>query len=400
MRVATTTVRAVNGLTARWAGASEGGTVFSAAAVWPLLAHLADGAGGPARAELTEALGLDAGQAPAAAREVLTAMNAMRGLDTALGLWTQRTLELKEQWRQSLPADAHGVLTGDVATDRRALDAWAAKRTDGLIDRMPVGLTRDTHLVLASALTLRTRWLSPFDETELETAYEPWATTPRLGLQRSSAVLDRVAVADTPGGHVTELKVLGNNALDVHLLLGDEGMEPGQVLQAGVDILAGRHAVVPGPRLPYGHAGPGLRVEKVRNTRPEPPSLDVTTAAYDMSACHDLLLMHRLFGLTTARDTSRGHFPGISDFPLAVGSAQQHTTATFNALGFEAASVTAFGAVGGALPDLRYVTTRISATYDRPFGFLALHRHTRLVLTAGWVTDPLPSPHDDGHDEP
>ncbi|MFF7473916.1 hypothetical protein [Streptomyces sp. NPDC008092] len=28
----------------------------------------------------------------------------------------------------------------------------------------------------------------------------------------------------------------------------------------------------------------------------------------------------------------------------------------------------------------------------RPFGFLALHRHSRLVLAAGWVTDPLPLP--------
>ncbi|MEJ8670964.1 hypothetical protein WKI71_28885 [Streptomyces sp. MS1.AVA.1] len=36
------------------------------------------------------------------------------------------------------------------------------------------------------------------------------------------------------------------------------------------------------------------------------------------------------------------------------------------------------------------MTTTIRATYDRPFGFLALHRHSRLVLAAGWVTDPEP----------
>ncbi|ARF52827.1 serpin family protein [Streptomyces gilvosporeus] len=399
MGVATTTVRAVNGLTARWAGASEGGTVFSAAGVWPLLAHLADGAEGAARAELAEALGLSAGQAAGAARELLAAMGAMRGLDTALGLWAKRTLELREEWEAGLPADAHGVLTGDSVADHRALDAWTVKRTGGLIDRMPVTLTEDTQMVLASALAMRTQWLSPFHEVELETAYEPWATEPRLGLRRSSAVLDRVGVAETPGGYVTELKVLGNNALDVHLLLGEEDMKPGRVLGAGVDILAGRCALIPGPRLPYGNVGPGLRVEKVRCTRPEPPSLEVTTAAYNMNASHDLLKLHRLFGLTTARDTSRGHFPGISDFPLAIGSAEQNTMAKFGALGFEAAAVTAFGAVAGGMPDLRYVTTRISAAFDRPFGFLALHRHTRLVLTAGWVTDPLPFPEYDWADE-
>ncbi|MEU9572428.1 hypothetical protein AB0D62_21680 [Streptomyces massasporeus] len=206
-------------------------------------------------------------------------------------------------------------------------------------------------------------------------------------------------MADTPRGCVTELKVLGNNALDVHLLLGEQAMTPGQVLGAGIGILAGRYAVVRGPQLPYGNVGPGLRVERMRCTRPEPPSLEVTTAAYHMNASHDLLKIHRLFGLTAARDTSSGHFPGISDFPLAIGSAEQSTMAKFGALGFEAAAVTAFDAVAGGLPDLRYVTTRISAAFDRPLGFLAPHRHTRLVLTAGWVTDPLPFPAYDWEDE-
>ncbi|WP_367326157.1 serpin family protein [Streptomyces sp. HUAS ZL42] len=370
----------------------DGGTVFSAAGVWPLLAFLADGAAGAARAELAEALGLPAEQAAGAARELLAGMGSIRGLDTALGLWTKRTLELREEWEAGLPAEAHGVLTGDLTADRQALDAWAAKRTDGLVERMPVVLREDTELVLASALALRTQWLTPFWEVPLDTPYEPWATTERLGLRRSGAVLDRVGVADTPDGFVTELKVLGGNALDVHLLLGEERMTPGQVLGAGVDILARRHTVVSGPLLPYGDVGPGLRVEKVRCARPEPPSLDVTTVAYDMMASHDLLELHRLFGLTTARDARQGHFPGIGGFPLAIGSAKQSTMARFGALGFEAAAVTAFAAAPGGVPEFRYVTTRISAVFDRPFGFLALHRHSRLVLAAGWVTDPLPYP--------
>ncbi|MGW5639241.1 serpin family protein, partial [Streptomyces sp. NPDC003832] len=117
MGVTAATVRAVNALTARWAGASEDGTAFSAAGVWPLLAHLADGAGGAARSELSDALGLPAGQSRDAARELLATMGAMRGLDTALGLWTKRTLELRQEWAASMAADVHGVLTGDPADD-------------------------------------------------------------------------------------------------------------------------------------------------------------------------------------------------------------------------------------------------------------------------------------------
>ena len=393
MRVARGTVRAVNGLTARWAGVADGGTVFSAAGVWPLLALLADGAGGAARSELADAMGMPAGQSAAAARELLGGLAAMRGVDSALGLWTKRTVELREVWAAELPAEAHGVLTGDLDADRTALDTWAAKRTGGLIERMPVALTDATELVLASALAFRTEWLRPFDEVPLESLH--WSDRVPLGLFRSTALLDRIGVADTPDGHVTRLKVLGNAAIDVHLLLGEERMTSGQVLGAGVGILDGRHPVVPGDRLPYGDPGPGLRVEKERRTSPQPPSLDVTTVAYDMSAQHDLLALHRLFGLTTARDATQGHFPGISAFPLAIGSAEQSTMARFGALGFRAAAVTAFGAMGGAAPDLRYVTTTVTARFDRPFAFLALYRHTRLVLAAGWVTEPELFPEQD-----
>ncbi|KUO21797.1 serpin family protein [Streptomyces dysideae] len=394
MRITNATIRAVNGLTARWAGAVDGQNVFSAAGVWPLLAFLADGADGPAREELADALGMSADRSAGAARELLAGMGALRGLDPALGLWTKRTLELRERWETGLPAGAHGVLTGDTAADKAALDAWAAKGTGGLIEKMPVALTPDTELVLASALALRTRWLSRFREVALCPETGPWSERTLTGLYRTSAVLDRVGVADTPDGHVTELKVLGDNALDVHLLLGEERMTPGQVLGAGVDILAGRHAVVAGPHLPYGEVGPGLRVVKERSERPVPPTLDVETVAFDLSARHDLLALHRLFGLTTARDSDHGHFPGISGFPLAIGSAEQSAVATFGALGFRAAAVTAFGAIGAGIPQLRWLVTTVKATFDRPFGFLALHRHSRLVLAAGWVTDPQPYPED------
>ncbi|MGW1544629.1 serpin family protein [Streptomyces sp. NPDC002309] len=393
MRITRATALAVNRLTERWAGHVTDGTAFSAAGVWPLIALLADGAGGAARAELADAVGMPADQAAGVARELLAALASTRGVDTALGLWTRRTLELKESWESGLPAAAHGVLTGDMAADRAALDAWAAKRTGGLVDRMPVALTDETELVLASALGLRADWLRRFRDRPTLPETGPWRDRLLLGLHRESVLLDRVGVADTPHGRVTELKVLGDTGIDVHLLLGEERMTPGQVLGAGVGILARRHPVVPGSLLPYGDVGPGLRVEKERRARPEPPTLRQETVAFRTVARHDLLGLHEVFGLTTARDTRQGHFPGVSDFPLAVGSAEQAVVARFGALGFRAAAVSALSWVaGGGVPRLRYVTTTVKARFDRPFGFLALHRHSRLVLTAGWVTDPEPHP--------
>ncbi|MFF7367919.1 hypothetical protein [Streptomyces tricolor] len=43
-------------------------------------------------------------------------------------------------------------------------------------------------------------------------------------------------------------------------------------------------------------------------------------------------------------------------------------------------------------------TRAVRVALDRPFGFLAPHRHSRLGPAAGRVTDPLPYPEQDGCD--
>ena len=388
------TVRVVNGLTARWAAQTAvDGTAFSAAGVWPLLAFLADGATGAARAELAEALGVPAEHAAATARELLTALESVSGLDSALGLWTHHTLPLRDEWRAGLPAGTHGVFGDDLVTAQERLDAWAAERTGGLVERMPVTLTREARMVLAGALALRTDWRQPFTETMLRPEAGPWQGRSLLGLSRRSVRPDRVGVTSTPDGFVTALTVPGDNGVDVHLVLGEERMTPGQVLGAGVGVVERALAVTGGGALPFGHVGPGLRVEQQPSVAPEPIALDVRTVAYEVRADHDLLALPGLFGLTTAQDLRQAHFPGVSAYPLAIGAARQSALARFGALGFRAAAVTAIMPVAaGAAPQFRYETTVVRVTFDRPFGFLAVDRESRLVLMAGWVTDPAPYP--------
>ncbi|MGW4567803.1 serpin family protein [Streptomyces sp. NPDC004561] len=392
-RVGDTVVRAVNGLTARWAQALPEGTVFSGPGVWPLLAFLADGAAGPARAELAGALGVPAEQAAGAARELLAALGSASGLDAALGLWTHRGLALREEWRAGLPAGAHGVFGDDLVTAQERLDAWAAERTGGLVERMPVTLTRDARMVLAGALALRTTWRQPFTELPLRPDAGPWQGRTLRGLHRRSVRPDRVGVTGTPHGFLTALTVPGDNGIDVHLLLGEEHMTPGQVLAAGVDVVQRTLALTPGGALPRGHVGPGLHVEQQPAVAPEPTTLDVRTVAYEVRADHDLLTSAALFGLTAATDPRLGHFPGVSAYPLTVGEARQSAVAQFGAVGFSAAAVTAVvTAPGGSPPQYRYETTVVRVAFDRPFGFLAVDRESRLALVAGWVTEPAPYP--------
>ncbi|MET8753558.1 serpin family protein [Streptomyces sp. NPDC004667] len=392
------TVRAVNRLTARWAAAvpaAEAGTVFTAAGLWPLLALLAGGAAGPARTELAEALGIPAEDATPAARELLAALGGVRGLRSATGLWTREDLPLEPGWSAALPPGTRGTLSGDTDRDRKVLDGWARERTDGLIERMPVTLPEgpdQVRLVLASALTLRLGWIQPFHEGYGEAHEGPWAGRPLHMLRRDTTLLDRVKVARGPGGAVTLLEVVADTGVDVHLVLGEPRARPGDVLGTGIRAVTRALPATGVSVLPNGAPGPGLRIGTVVSESPE-PRLFIETAAFEVRAEHDLLERAGVFGLETAADAARGHFPGISREPLAVGSARQTALARFHARGFEAAAVTAVGAAAGcAAPGRRYRTRGAKVTFDRPFGFLAVHRTSRLLLAAGWITDPVGYP--------
>ncbi|MFB4276928.1 MULTISPECIES: serpin family protein [unclassified Nonomuraea] len=374
----------VNALTARWAAACSGeSVVMSGAGVWPLLAYLASAADGPGRAELQEAIGIDAGRAAQAAAGVLRSLTGP-AVSSAVGLWFARSLRLNPSWLSALPDGLRGELSGDPAVDQLRLDAWAAERTGGLVPAMPVEVTEDTELVLAGALTVRTAWLRPFQAGVGTFWSGPWAGTEVAMLYRSTSVVDRLRVVATPSGPLTMLRVMGTGGIDMHLVLGERDA-PGEVLAGGIGVLDGGRPVVMPPE-----EGPGVTV--VREPASEPGDrLKVTVPRFTISARHDLLSLPEVFGLATVTDTNRGHFPGISPEPLAIEDAAQVTVADFSATGFESATITAFGAVGGGIPRLPYRARHVHVVFDRPFGFLAAERRTGLILTAGWVADPQPA---------
>jgi len=386
----TSVVRAVNALTGRWARAAvtdDEGTVFTGAGVWPLLALLAGAAGGPARGELEAALGVGADGATALGRAAVEALAAIDGVDAATGLWTRHDLPMRPAWEAELPQGVRGVLTGDTERDGKELDAWASRQTRGAIAEMPVPLTPTTQLVLAGALLVKTAWQHPFRPGWLKPRGGPWRDRSLAGLTRSMDDIDGVlrVVPDTPAGPLTLSGITGDNGLDVHLVLGAEDAAGGEVLEAGIGAVAGEYPGLPGSALPLGEAGPGVHVGEITSWDAT-PSVVLTTPQFTVNARHDLLRHAELFGLRSAQDTSRGHFPGVSPAPLAISSGQQSMTASFSAEGFWAAAVTAFAMEASGVP--QETARLISVVYDRPFGFLAVHRASGLVLTAGWVTEP------------
>ncbi|RLK25721.1 serpin (serine protease inhibitor) [Micromonospora sp. M71_S20] len=361
---------ATNALTARWAsGLDDGQTVLSGAGVYPLLALLARYAAGPARDELLAV-------APEPARSDLDRSPTTR---LALAAWARRDLPLTDRWSREVPAAMRGELTGDPARDGAALDEWAAAHTDGLVPRMPVRVTPTTAMVLASALSLRTGWAEPFRDAWCQPAAGPWGGRRLAGLSRLGHDLDALRAVDTAAGPLSLLTVRGAEDVDVVLALGAPGRGAAAVLPAAIGALGAPSA------LPV-DAGPGV-VEQVVDAYDDRPELLVSTVGFTVSADHDLLERAATFGLATAVGDG-DHFPGIARL-LAVSQARQSATATFGATGFRAGVVTAVSTrAGSARRPVTARRRRVRLDVDRPFGFLAVHRPSGLVLLAGWVTDP------------
>ncbi|WP_432972489.1 serpin family protein [Dactylosporangium sp. CA-233914] len=405
-----TTGRAIadaNALTSRWASTLDNsGTVLSGAGVHVLLALLAPFAGGRVRDDLLAIAPeqLDLPDSPA------TRM--------ATGVWTRAEVPLTEDWKAAVPEPLRGALTGDPAVDQPVLDAWAARQTDGEIAAMPVQVTDGTLMVLASALSVRTTWAEPFTDDLQESEDGAWAGRQQAGLHRmtkGAGALQALRVVETAAGALTLVTVVGADDVDVVLALGEAGAPPAVVLPAAIDaaVPPGSGDATKSPRnVTYGDTlleratirqpeiggsgqtpvagAPGVSVRECQASDDQ-PELHVHTVRFRVTGSHDLLEHAEIFGLAGATDASRGHFPGISPMPMAISQARQDAVAEFTAEGFKAAAVTAFATLAGAYFQQVTYRKRIAIVdFDRPFGFVAVHRPTGLALVAGWVSDPEP----------
>jgi len=380
-------IREANDLTVRWLRALEAPSpVLSGAGAWPLLAALAAGAAGKAREELAEATGIDPSAAMDAVRDYAGSLAASAALRFSTGFWASPLITLDPTWTDRLPAAWSGALTGDLAADKRVLDAWADERTMGLIREMPIELGPETMLVLATALALRTEWAEPFADAPLMPQSGPWRTDrPWLGLTRSTTDLTALGTADG----VTILTLRGRGDVDVHLAIGEPDASPAEVLATAVHAADGRVTAAPA------ESGPGVTVGTEPSYEADPqPFLRATTVGFDVTAEHDLLKLADVFGLRAATGVPGDHFPGISADRLAVSDAAQSAMAVFSAKGFEAAAVTVVGlrCAGAFMPPDGADRKVVSVDFTRPFGYVAVHRPTGLALVAGWVGEPKPFP--------
>jgi len=294
--------------------------------------------------------------------------------------------------------DRLGRFHGD-GHDQERLDAWAAQHTDGRIPRMPVTIDRETLVVLANALIVCTGWQEPFDVDPMHCGFPgrvgSWMGLTNIAcLSRVGTEADDLLIAEsTSVGPLTLLEIRGHQDISVYLALAGQKALPGGVVAEAIRAAADSRQGRRGSTLTEGYGAPGLSVKTMPSIAPMPTTLHLLTVPFRIEVEHDLLRSADVFGLQSATNRRRGHFPRISRVPLAVSHANQAAMAAFSAKGFEAAAVTAVGLTLGAslfgLPGA-YQHLAIMVRFDRPFAFVAVHRPSRLVLVAGWVASPQP----------
>jgi serine protease inhibitor len=377
-------IAAANELTRRWlTGRAEVPAVASGLGIWPLLAVLATGAVEATLDELLEAAGLDIGQAADVPAALLDAVKSAPALNLALAAWAGPRVTLDPDWIGGLPVDAIGALTGDAAVDKPALDAWASRNTGGLIERMPVNLDEPIELLLASALSVRTTWRTPFDE-RAPFRSGPWkdAGTVLTACYREAVL--RVS-ADT-----AVLTVPGGDDIDVLLALGLETTPPQDVLSTLIDAAADPAWGRPASELTAEAQPIGVTLLEYPSPQPQTgPETNAIVPAFQLDSDLDLLEDAASLGLELASDDEFAQFDRLAAQRLYVSQAKQTCTAVFSATGFEAAAVTAFGMdwMGAAPPQEMHRHRAVVVTFDRPFAYLARHRPSGLILIAGWVSE-------------
>lgn len=289
-----------------------GDVVCSPAGLWLALAAISCGALGDTAEELADLLGVAGPEAEPLVNAVARDLASTDALAVATGIWSRATL--RDSFRDGLPVIEFGELD-----DSAAIDAWVARATDGMIDRLPADSGPLTRLILVNVLALKARWAEPFNRHDTEDR----AFTPAQGKPEDVPTMFReVSAGDVwtigaYGGtvHVVELPCAGDHAALVRFALGPEGMPPAPVMSAAW-----------APR----SAGNPVAVEEVTLRLPRftlRTSLEV----------HDHLPM---LGVELALADGAAEFGALSPDPLFVDRVDQESVLRVAEEGVEAASVT------------------------------------------------------------
>jgi serpin B len=341
--------------------------------VSPLSAALAldmacAGAAGATRAAMAGTLGLDrlSGPPEPANAALLSALGS--------GDPTVRVAAANVLWaRQGVPRPAfldlnrtyYGASVGDLAEGPGAVNAWAAKATDGLIPGLlpPGSNCAAFDLLLASAVCVRGAWSAPFEParttagpfTRLDASVVSCPTMRRTGL---------LPYVETPRAQVASLGLGRDGRWGLLLALPAPGVSLAQ-LAAALD--------------------PDLLRQLAAGLRPRP--VDLALPRFACAWTGDLNGPLGDLGMAVAFDRSRADFSAMSAQPQVLLRVVHGARVQVDERGLQAAAGTAAGMAAAAVP-----SEPVQLAFDRPFLFALVDRETGVAALVGQVADPTATP--------
>lgn len=368
--------------------------VSSPLGMWLLLAMAGPVTEGVNRRSLEAVLGTTVEGAAARAQELLTEPHP--AISALAAVWGSNLRPTFDTWAETLPV---GVERGPIPEQAQA-DAWAQRRTNGLIAEFPLELNDLTRLVLASALATDIGWKVPLGITEALGG--EFGAAVRRGLTFQGGIQ---LIAETEAaGLVAVAAPPASPAIDVLSVIAAPDVAPRDVDRAAHQIAAllrgdDRAARrVPAEELADGHA---WSVTERRETRSGGPQVQTEWCSYlpewSVTSTHDLEEVPGVPALVDALT----RFVLEEELPVDA-KAKQAAVASFTRSGFKAAALTAIGLSPTGMPSLAEVLVRrIELRFNHPYAVIACAAiddgppaWRGMPVFSAWVAEPWEVPAD------
>jgi serine protease inhibitor len=285
-------------------------------------------------------------------------------LSVADALWADPGSPLEKDYaefvRQALGATAEEADLGDPATAAK-IDEWAAKNTDGLIDRIAADLglpDAAAAVVLLNAVYFRGEWSTPFDPAATRDEAFTLGGGGKADVPTMRISGGEFGHARRDGFRMLRLPYGEDGRYGMEIMLPDTSLD---TMLASLDAQQWQAAVG------------SLSAERFA---------EVTLPRFELRWKGELTEPLRKLGMPAAFTPGQADFRPMSPSAPALATVVHKTYLKVDEKGTEAAAVT-----GGAMETSVQVNPNVFRV-DRPFAFTISDRQTGAILFLGAVTDP------------
>ena len=339
-------------------------------------------------------------------QKLVSRLNAVRKkLDTitlkiANAVWGDRTLEILDPWREAATESfgAGAVQDADFLyqskLERERINAWVSEETEGKIEDLfsASDISKETRLVLASAIYFRGDWMTPFLEAgtkKLPFQLASGTETPVEMMQKNRDETASYAAFNGDGTFFETPEMVPMIGGGPAKYSGKDGFAMVELPYQGGDV----SMVVIAPNDP---AGLGALEKRISATNLKQwiaalkhRKTNIALPKFKLESSFSLKQTLKAMGMSSTFDSKTSDFSGISEAEqVLIGAVLHRGAIEVNEKGAEVAAATGIGGSRGMGVDSAEELFIPSFEADRPFVFLIRDVKSGAILFLGRVMNP------------